>query len=77
MKICVVVDATSAFARNWTAGWQPGTSYNTNGVIEQYLPKRTSLAHVTQRHAPAWLPPQTYGLGNGMATLHVRNSMNG
>jgi len=29
--------------------WERGTSENTNGLLRQYLPKRHSMAHLTQR----------------------------
>jgi IS30 family transposase len=30
--------------------WERGTNENTNGLIRQYLPKRASMAHVSQEH---------------------------
>ena len=33
--------------------WERGTSENTNGLIRQYLPKRTSMASLTQARCDA------------------------
>ncbi|MCP5066620.1 MAG: IS30 family transposase, partial [bacterium] len=37
--------------------WERGTNENTNGLIRQYLPKRTSMAQVDQRHCD-WVAKQ-------------------
>ncbi len=29
--------------------WERGTDENTNGLLRQYLPKRRSMAHLTQQ----------------------------
>ncbi len=33
--------------------WERGTNENTNGLVRQYLPKRVSMAHVTQQDCDA------------------------
>jgi len=33
--------------------WERGSNENFNGLLRQYLPKRTSMAHLTQQHCDA------------------------
>lgn len=33
--------------------WERGTNENTNGLVRQYIPKRTSMAHLTQHECTA------------------------
>lgn len=47
-----VTDAMFYFANPYHS-WERGTNENTNGLIRQYLPKRTSMASVTQRDCDA------------------------
>ena len=47
-KIEAATDARFYFAAPYHS-WERGTSENTNGLIRQYLPKRTSMVGITQR----------------------------
>lgn len=47
-KIEAATDARFYFAAPYHS-WERGTNENTNGLIRQYLPKRTSMASITQR----------------------------
>ena len=47
-KIEAATEARFYFATPYHS-WERGTSENTNGLIRQYLPKRESMAGITQR----------------------------
>lgn len=47
-RLQAALDTRCYFTDPYSA-WQKGTNENTNGLIRQYLPKRTPMAHVTQR----------------------------
>lgn len=46
------IDVTFYFATPYHS-WERGTNENTNGLIRQYLPKRTSMADLTQHQCIA------------------------
>ena len=48
MKIEKLTGVDFYFAKPYHS-WERGLNENTNGLIRQYLPKRTSMAHITQR----------------------------
>ncbi len=51
-KIEAVTGATVYFAHPHHP-WERGTNENTNGLIRQYLPKKMSMANLTQRQCDA------------------------
>ena len=58
--------------------WERGLNENTNGLIRQYLPKRTSMAHVTQHRCNAIAkrlntrPRKRYGFKTPEEMLNAR-----
>ncbi|MBN2729246.1 MAG: IS30 family transposase, partial [Bacteroidales bacterium] len=47
-----ITDALYYFAEPYHS-WERGTNENTNGLIRQYLPKRTSMKYLTQKECDA------------------------
>lgn len=48
-KIAAALKCKTYFAHPYSS-WERGTNENTNGLVRQYLPKKTSFSGVTQQH---------------------------
>ncbi len=55
--------------------WERGTNENTNGLVRQYLPKRSSMASLTQHDCNRIARSSIAGPANGSAFAPRSNAM--
>jgi len=61
----------TVFFANPYRSWERGTNENANGLIRQYLPKRTSMKRLTQEQCNTIAGSLTIGQGSGTAFVRL------